>query len=134
MARQSQLSKERNSSPTNGNPVTTQSERTLVQQPYTDSPLSRPLELPRDWLALTLRECREHAGKSIYQLAKDSGVDAPNLWRMERGERQNITRETLILLSLGMVLDEKQVEQIVEYANSILDAAGLKTLTKSKIH
>lgn len=47
---------------------------------------------------------------------------------MERGERQNAARETLLLLSLAMVLDAQRVDQVVEVANEILDAAGLKML------
>ncbi len=88
----------------------------------------RPLELPRDLLAITLRKCREESGKSIYRLAEDSDVPEVNIWKMERGERQNATRETLLLLSLAMVLDANQVDQVVEVANVILDAAGLRML------
>ncbi len=89
---------------------------------------SRPLELPHDRLAFTLQKCREASGKSVYRLAGDSGVSSVNIWKMERGERQNVTRETLLLLSLAMVLNANQVDQVVEVANEILNAAGLKML------
>ena len=89
---------------------------------------SSGLELPKDRLALTVRKTREASGKSIYRLADDSGVDGSSIWRIENGERRELTRETLMLLSLGMVLNRNQVEQVIEAANEILDAAGLKML------
>lgn len=86
------------------------------------------LELPRDRLAITVRKCREASGKSIYRLADDSDVEGSSIWRIENGERKELTRETLLLLSLGMVLNARQVDQVIEVANEILDAAGLKML------
>lgn len=89
---------------------------------------SARLELPRDRLAITLRKLREASGKSIYRLAEDSGVEGSSLWRVEQGERKDLTRETLLLVSLGLVLNSRQVDQVIEVANEILDAAGLKVL------
>ncbi|MCC7162467.1 MAG: helix-turn-helix domain-containing protein [Anaerolineae bacterium] len=89
---------------------------------------SSPLELPRDRLAITVRKVREASGKSIYRLAEDSGVEGSSIWRIESGERKDLTRETLLLLSLGVVLNSRQVDQVIEVANEILDAAGLKML------
>lgn len=71
---------------------------------------------------------RERAGKSIYRLADDSGVDGATIWKLEKGERKEMTRESLLLLSLGIVLNARQVDQVIEVANEILDAAGLRML------
>lgn len=99
---------------------------------YSCKPLSSCLELPRDRLALTVRKIRERSGKSIYRLAEDSGVEGSSIWRIETGERKDLTRETLLLLSLGVVLNSRQVDQVIEVANEILDAAGLKMLRASR--
>lgn len=87
-----------------------------------------PLEMPRDRLAITVRKVREASGKSIYRLAEDSGVEGSSIWRIENGQRKDLTRETLLLLSLGVVLNSRQTDQVIEVANEILDAAGLKML------
>ena len=89
---------------------------------------ARPLQLPRDRLAITFRQCRERAGLSLSQLADRSGVDVAHIWRIEQGEHQNVSREILILLSIALVLGSESVDLIVEVANEILDAAGLKML------
>lgn len=90
--------------------------------------VARPLQSPRDRLALTFRRCREQSGLSFSQLADRSGVDVAHIWRIEQGEHQNVSREVLILLSIAMVLGSESVDLIVEVANEILDAAGLKML------
>ncbi len=88
----------------------------------------RHLESPRDRLALTFRKCRETAGISLPKLAERSGIDKAHIWRLENGERPETSRETLVLLSLALVLDEEMVDLVVDVANEILDAAGLKML------
>ncbi len=88
----------------------------------------RRLESPRDRLAITFRKCRETAGISLPNLAERSGIDKAHIWRLENGERPETSRETLVLLSLALVLDEEMVDCVVEVANEILDAAGLKML------
>jgi len=90
--------------------------------------VARPLELPRDLLALTLQKCRQESGKSTTKLAYDSGLDVAHVWRIEQGERQQVSREILVVLSLGLVLDADQVDEVIAVANQLLDAAGLKTL------
>ena len=90
--------------------------------------IARPLELPRDQLAVTFQKCRQAKGLSIADLAEVSGIDMAHIWRLEQGERPNTSRETLIVLSLAMVLDATTLDQVVEVANEILDAAGLKML------
>lgn len=90
--------------------------------------VARPLQSPRDRLALTFRRCREQSGLSFSQLADRSGVDVAHIWRIEQGEHQNVSREVLILLSIAMVLGSESVDLIVDVGNEILDAAGLKML------
>lgn len=90
--------------------------------------IARPLQFPRDRLALTFQRCREQSGLSFSQLADRSGVDVAHIWRIEHGEHQNVSREVLILLSIAMVLGSQSVDLIVEVANEILDSAGLKML------
>lgn len=90
--------------------------------------VARPLQLPRDRLAVAFQRCREQSGLSFAQLADRSGVDVAHIWRIEQGEHQNVSREVLILLSLAMVLGSQSVDLVVEVANEILDAAGLKML------
>jgi transcriptional regulator with XRE-family HTH domain len=86
------------------------------------------LELPRDRLAITLQRCRSLSGISLAKLAVASGVDVAHIWRIEQGEHQNVSREILLLLSMGMILDPDTLDQVVAVANEILDAAGLKML------
>ncbi len=90
--------------------------------------VARKLELPRDRLAITFEKCRQESGRSFSKLAEASGVDVAHIWRIEQGEHQNVSREILILLSMSMVLDAATIDRVVELANEILDAAGLKML------
>lgn len=90
--------------------------------------VARPLQLPRDRLALAFQHCREQSGLSFSQLAERSGVDVAHIWRIEQGEHQNVSREILILLSIAMVHGSQSVDLVVDVANEILDAAGLKML------
>lgn len=81
-----------------------------------------------DALPAVLKEHLEKSGKSIYQLSNDSGVDSAYIWRVLNGERHEVSREILILISVGLILDVRRVEKIVEVANELLDAAGYKPL------
>ncbi len=92
---------------------------------------ARKLELPRDRLAITFQECRQASGLSFSKLAEAGGIDVAHIWRIEQGEHQNVSREILILLSMAMVLDTATIDRVVEVANQILDAAGLKMLRAS---
>ncbi len=89
---------------------------------------ARPIQLPRDRLAVTLQKCRQASGMSLAKLAQTSGIDVAHIWRIEQGEHSNVSREVLLLLSMGMVLDAGTLDQVVEIVNEILDAAGLKML------
>lgn len=89
---------------------------------------ARPLELPRDRLAITFQKCRQARALSLAELAQVSGIDVAHIWRIEQGERPNTSREVLIVLSMAMVLDVVTTDQVLEVANEVLDAAGLKML------
>lgn len=53
--------------------------------------------------AKTLKRLRKKAGKSRYQLWKFAGVDQGYIARLERGEKNNPSRSTVILLGMGLV-------------------------------
>lgn len=89
---------------------------------------ARPLELPRDRLAIVFQKWRQAQGRSVADLAQVSAIDVAHIWRIEQGERPNTSREVLIVLSMAMVLDVATLDQVIEVANEILDAAGLKML------
>lgn len=89
---------------------------------------ARPLQLPRDQLAVAFERCRQASGLSLPKLSQASGIDVAHIWRIEQGEHSNVSREVLILLSMGMILDTATLDQVVEIANELLDAAGLKML------
>lgn len=93
---------------------------------------ARPLEFPRDRLAIIFQKCRQAQGLSLANLAQVSGIDVAHVWRIEQGERPNTSREVLIVLSMAMVLDITTLEQVIEIADEILDAAGLKTLRAAR--
>lgn len=92
---------------------------------------ARALELPRDRLAIVFQRWRCARGLSLTDLAQISAIDVAHIWRIEQGERPNTSREALIVLSMAMVLDDATLDQVLEVANEILDAAGLKMLRSS---
>lgn len=79
-------------------------------------------------LAAKLREHLAASGKSVYQLSRDSGVDATYLWRILRGERLEVSREVLILVSTALTADAERVDEFTFIANELLDAAGYRML------
>lgn len=85
-------------------------------------------EKNHDALHSVLKKHLEKSGKSIYQLSKDSGIDAAYIWRVLNSDKREVSREVLILLSVGLVADERRVETLVDVANDLLDAAGYKIL------
>ncbi len=89
---------------------------------------ARALELPRDRLAIAFQKWRQAKGLSLADLSQVSAIDVAHIWRIEQGERPNTSREVLIVLSMAMVLDVATLDQVLEVANEILDAAGLKML------
>lgn len=88
----------------------------------------RSVEPPWDPLAARLREMLQVSQKTIYQLSADTGIDGTYIWRIVRGERVEISREVLLLISLSLVLDKSQSDKVVEMANRLLDAGGYKML------
>lgn len=93
---------------------------------------ARPLEFPRDRLAIIFQKCRQAQGLSLSDLSQVSGIDVAHIWRIEQGERPNTSREVLIVLCMAMVLDITTLDQVIEIADEILDAAGLKSLRTSR--
>lgn len=91
---------------------------------------ARSIEPPWDPLAARLRELLQVANKTIYQVSADTGIDGAYLWRIARGERVEVSREVLMLVSLALVLDKPKLDEVVEMANRLLDAGGYKVLSK----
>jgi hypothetical protein len=114
--------------PSSANKLGPETKTLKAHRPKRKTRTAQKLELPRDRLAITFRDRREFSHLSLSKLAEASGIDVAHIWRIEQGEHQNVSRETLILLSLAMVLDAGTIEQVVEVANAILEAAGLKML------
>lgn len=79
-------------------------------------------------LADTLDKELKRSGKSIYQLSNESGVDAAYIWRILRGERQNVSREVLIALSIALASEPGQVDRVFNVVNEMFDAAGFRAL------
>lgn len=75
-----------------------------------------------------LRKLRDESGKSYYRLEQATGITAPYIWRLENGERRNPTRDILVMLALGLVLDGDDVINLLEAANALLDAGGYAPL------
>jgi transcriptional regulator with XRE-family HTH domain len=51
----------------------------------------------------TLKSLRGKTGKSRYRLAQYSGINEAYILRLERGDRSNPSRETVILLGIALV-------------------------------
>src|SRR5436309_1743818 len=105
-------------------------ERTSHKPSRYQSP--RSIEPPWDPLAARLREMLQVSRKTIYQLSADTGIDGAYIWRIVRSERQEVSREVLVLLSISLVLDKLLADQVVEMANELLDAGGYKKLRAPK--
>ncbi len=74
----------------------------------------------------TLRGLRTRSGKSRYVLAQFSGVDEAYILRLESGERQNPSRDTVLKLCLALVADS--VTLSIDDINLLLMAAGYAPL------
>ena len=95
---------------------------------------SQPVELPAkpyDPLSERLRELLQESRKTIYQVSADTGIDGTYIWRIARGERVEVSREVLILISIALVLEKEKSDQVVEMVNRLLDAGGYKRLRNS---
>ncbi len=88
----------------------------------------RPIEGPYAPVSKELREILNEYRKTIYQISADTGIDGAYIWRIVRGERVEVSREVLLLISIAMILDTPNQEKLVETANRLLDAGGYKKL------
>ena len=66
------------------------------------------------------------SGKSRYRLAQFSGLDEAYLLRLESGERQNPSRDTVMKLGLALVADSTTVS--IHDVNELLWAGGYAPL------
>jgi Cro/C1-type HTH DNA-binding domain len=89
---------------------------------------AQPIEGPYAPVSERLREVLRESRKTIYQLSADTGIDGAYLWRIVRGERVEVSREVLLLISIAMVLDRDHADQLIEMVNRFLDAGGYKVL------
>ena len=74
----------------------------------------------------TLKRLRSKAGKSRYKLAQYSGLDEAYVLRLESGERQNPSRDTVMKLALALVTDSATVS--IHDVNELLLAGGFAPL------
>lgn len=88
----------------------------------------RPIDGPRAPLSEQLGEILRESQKTIYQLSTDTGIDGAYIWRIVRGQRVEVSREVLMLISIALVLDRSRGDQLIEMANRLLDAGGYKML------
>jgi hypothetical protein len=68
----------------------------------------------------------ENICKTIYQLSTYKCIDSTYSWRIARWERDEVSREVLLLIDIAMVLDKSRVDQVIEMANRLLDAGGIR--------
>ena len=73
-----------------------------------------------------LKNLRSKSGKSRYKLAKYSGLDEAYLLRLESGERQNPSRDTVMKIGLALVADSTAVS--IHDVNELLLAGGYAPL------
>jgi hypothetical protein len=68
------------------------------------------------------------SNKTTYQLGADAGIVGADIRRIVRGEKVEVSRLVLVLISLTMVLDKSRLDQVAEMANPLLEAGGYKQL------
>ena len=73
-----------------------------------------------------LKRLRSKSGKTKYKLAQYSGLDEAYVLRLESGERQNPSRDTVMKLGLALVADSDTVS--IHDVNELLLADGLAPL------
>ena len=74
----------------------------------------------------TLKRLRSKSEKSRYKLAQYSGLDEAYVLRLESGERQNPSRDTVMKLGLALVSDSDTVS--IHDVNELLLAGGYAPL------
>ena len=73
-----------------------------------------------------LKRLRSKSGKTKYKLAQYSGLDEAYVSRLESGERQNPSRDTVMKLGLALVADSATVS--IHDVNELLLAGGFAPL------
>ena len=73
-----------------------------------------------------LRTLRLKSGKSKYRLAQYSGIDQAYIHRLETGERNNPSREVVLMLAFALVENSRSVD--IEDIEELLLAAGYAPL------
>lgn len=74
----------------------------------------------------TLKNLRSKSGKSRYRLAQYSGLDEAYVLRLESGQRQNPSRDTVMKLCLALVSSSDVVN--LRDVNALLLAGGYAPL------
>ena len=74
----------------------------------------------------TLKRLRTKSGKSRYRLNQYSGLDEAYILRLESGERQNPSRDSVMKLGLALVATSEAMS--IQGVNELLLAAGYAPL------
>ena len=74
----------------------------------------------------TFKRLRSKSGKTRYKLAQYSGLDEAYVLRLESGERQNPSRDTVMKLCLALVADSAAVS--IHDVNELILASGFAPL------
>lgn len=74
--------------------------------------------------AKTLRRLAQLAGKSEYQLAAISGVDAAYVWRLMTGEETNPSPATVLKLAFALVASPELVRRQPLLADALTQLTG----------
>ena len=74
----------------------------------------------------TLKKLRSKSGKTRYRLAQYSGLNEAYILRLESGERQNPSRDTVMKLGLALVADTRAVS--IHDVNELFLAGGYAPL------
>ena len=76
--------------------------------------------------AQTLKALRTKSGKSRYRLTRYSGLDEAYILRLESGERQNPSRDSVMKLGLALVATSGVIT--IHDVNELLLSAGYAPL------
>lgn len=84
--------------------------------------------MARSEFAQLLRDLRERARKSRYELHKVTGLDQAYLKRLEDGSKSNPSRETVLMLCFALVRGNEVLG--IEDIDELLLAAGYAPLRR----
>lgn len=76
----------------------------------------------------TFSQLRTKSGKSKYRLSKYSGLDQAYIQRLETGERNNPSRDVVLMLALALVENSESVS--VFDIDKLLLSAGYASLRR----